>query len=82
MQATMLTEEQLANILNISPRTLQMQRQNGRGIPFVKIGKSVRYDVNTVQDFIQRNNCTSTSIPQFKHGGLSRSETLEKISPD
>lgn len=81
MRPNLLTEEQLALILSISPRTLQTQRQTGRGIPFIKIGKLVRYDLTAVEDFIQKNNYTSTYIQQFKYKQNMHSESLEKIHP-
>ena len=38
-----LNERQLAKLLGVSTRTLQNRRYMGGGIPFVKIGKAVRY---------------------------------------
>lgn len=39
----LLDERALASRWSISIRTLQNRRVSGRGIPFVKIGRSVRY---------------------------------------
>lgn len=58
---TLLTEQQLAKQLQIPVRTIQNQRQTGMGIPFIKIGKSVRYDTNEIEAFIERNRRNSTS---------------------
>jgi len=57
----LLTETQLSEILKLSPRTLQTQRQSGRGIPYIKIGKSVRYDLDAVQAYLHEHNYRSTS---------------------
>ena len=58
---TLLTEEQLAQKLNISKRTIQSDRQRGGGIPFIKIGRSVRYDENDVMRYLENRKRTSTS---------------------
>jgi hypothetical protein len=39
-----LDEKQLAKLLGVSIRTLQNRRVAGGGIPFIKIGKAVRYN--------------------------------------
>jgi excisionase family DNA binding protein len=57
--STFLTEQQLSELLNVSVRTLQGDRQRGGGIPFVKIGRSVRYDWSKVQEHLR--SCTKTS---------------------
>jgi len=45
----------------IAPRTLQRQRLEGRGPPFVKIGAAVRYRRSDLDAFITSNRRTSTS---------------------
>lgn len=57
---THLTEQQLSSLLNISVRTLQVQRCRGAGIPFVKIGRLVRYDVEAVREYLDGQRRTST----------------------
>ena len=57
----LLTEKQLSEILKVSVRTLQAQRQKGFGIPYCKIGRSVRYDMDAIQQYLQQNNFISTS---------------------
>ncbi len=39
----LLNEAQLAQLTNLSVRTLQAWRLRGEGPPFIKIGRSVRY---------------------------------------
>lgn len=60
-QMPLMTETQLANLLNTSIRTLQSQRQRGNGIPFIKLGKSVRYDLDTVREYLNDNYYNSTT---------------------
>ena len=46
------TEIELARHLNVSRRTLQAWRRQGRGPQWVKIGGAVRYDIQTIENFI------------------------------
>ncbi len=46
-----LTPKQLADLLQLTERTLANQRSEGRGIPFVKIEKAVRYRFSDVEAF-------------------------------
>ncbi len=56
----LLTESELAHWLNMSVRTIQGWRGRDDGIPFVKIGRSVRYDLSVVQEYLKRNQRIST----------------------
>ncbi len=50
MKQELLTEPQLAKELQVSVKTLQNQRWQKTGVPYLKIGRTVRYrreDVNT-----------------------------------
>ena len=50
LQDKLLKEREVAQILRCSVQTLRNYRQQRRGIPYIKNGKSVRYstkDVNT-----------------------------------
>lgn len=50
-----LTEKQMAEIMGRSIYTLQKDRCYGRGVPFVKFGKSVRYRVGDFLDYVHAN---------------------------
>jgi hypothetical protein len=54
-------EQQAAIVLNVSPRTLQADRQRGGGIPFIKLGRIVRYDPKVVRRRLRAQTRTSTS---------------------
>lgn len=55
------TESDVAEILNVSVRTLQQWRVSGFGPRFIKVGRAVRYRLSDVQDWIDRNIHRSTS---------------------
>lgn len=56
-----ITEKQAASLTSIPVKTLQGMRIKGNGIPFIKIGRSVRYDLATIHKFMQQQTKTSTS---------------------
>ncbi len=56
-----LTERQLAERLRVPVRTLQAQRQRGGGIPFIKLGRSVRYAWSDVEQYLEQHRHRSTS---------------------
>jgi hypothetical protein len=54
-------EIQTATYLNSSPSTLRKQRMRGDGVPFVKLGASVRYVPAIVQKYVAERLRRSTS---------------------
>lgn len=56
-----LTEKQLAERWQISVRTLQANRVKGTGVPFVRIGRAVRYSMDEVLAYEEAQRRTSTS---------------------
>lgn len=60
-QITHLTEHQLARRLNISMRTLQGWRLRGEGVPFLKLGRCVRYPISVVDRWEREHLYQSTS---------------------
>ena len=61
MTDQLLTPEQVAGILKLSPATLARWRWDGSGPPFFKIGSRVHYAESDVEQFIQDGIRTSTS---------------------
>ena len=49
-----LTEKQVAGITNFAIQTLRNHRQVSRGIPYLKVGRSVRYRPADVQEYMER----------------------------
>ena len=48
-----LTEKEVAAMTGLSLSTLRNSRFLGRGIPYVKIGRSVRYSLDDVVDYME-----------------------------
>jgi hypothetical protein len=57
----LLTEIEAAQLRRQSVRTLQAERLRGDGCRFVKIGRSVRYRLGDILEFIELNVRASTS---------------------
>jgi hypothetical protein len=55
------TEKELAERHRRSVKTLRNERLSGRGVPYVKIGRSVRYRLDDVERFEMKNLRCSTS---------------------
>ena len=63
----LICEKEAANVLSLSPRTLQGWRVRGGGPQFVKFGsKAVRYRLSELLSFIERRTRSNTSA-----GGVS-----------
>lgn len=57
----LLNTDQAAAKLGIKAQTLRIWRiQRNNPLPFIKLGKSVRYDPSDLDAFIERNRRTST----------------------
>ena len=61
--ANLLTPEQVAALTGVSKETLAQWRSQKRGIPYLKVGRVVRYDPADVQAYLE--GCrVSVSAPQ------------------
>lgn len=62
-QSDLITTEQAAEMLGLSnPRTLDNWRSTNRySIPYVKVGRMVRYRASDIQDFIEKKTVRTTS---------------------
>ena len=58
---TLLTERQAAEITGKAVSTLQKERVSGAGIPYVKLGRTVRYRLCDIRAHISKNVRHSTS---------------------
>lgn len=52
-QAKYLTEKQVAEITSRALSTIRNDRSLNRGIPYIKIGKSVRYNLKDVLNYME-----------------------------
>jgi predicted DNA-binding transcriptional regulator AlpA len=57
----LLSTPQAAAFCNLSPRTLEKHRVNGGGPRFIKLGRSVKYTVEDLVEWITENRRRSTS---------------------
>ena len=51
----LLTETEVEKLYGINKRTLQRERTFNTGIPYVKLGKRVRYQRSTIDQYIKDN---------------------------
>lgn len=58
-----LTEVEAAEILAVSPRTLQQWRVKGGGPPYQKFGAACRYDPDALAAWIDAQTRNNTSDP-------------------
>jgi predicted DNA-binding transcriptional regulator AlpA len=68
----------LAEILGCSRVTLQQARTRGEGIPYVKIGRLVRYSTRTVREWLATR--TRGSLPPGSAGANKTKESETKES--
>lgn len=57
----LLTTKAAASRLQVSPRTLEHWREVGGGPPFLKVGRSVRYEHEAIATFLSERRCMSTA---------------------
>lgn len=58
----LLSERDAANVLGLSPRTLQDYRLDGNGPPFVRVSpRTIRYSAADLSDWLAERTFTSTS---------------------
>ena len=63
--ARYLTEVQVAELTGRALSTLRNDRSIGRGVPYIKIGRSVRYDLGDVIRFMDAHKIiTQCDMPQ------------------
>ena len=59
----LLHETEAAKILSMKVSTLRRWRWSGEGPKFIKVGAAVRYDPQTLKDYLAERERTSTSDP-------------------
>ena len=59
----LLTTQQAAAYLVLSPRTLEKWRVTGEGPPFVKLGRRVAYRREDLREWVESRRRASTSDP-------------------
>ena len=51
--STLLDADQVAQLTGLSIDTLAQWRSQRRGIPYLKIGRAIRYDLTDVQNYLR-----------------------------
>ena len=64
----LLTTDELADKLDVSPRTLQDWRHRGEGPPFVKLGDCVRYKWSAVEQWMADRTYSRTGEVPYRAG--------------
>jgi len=60
--STLFTQQTLCAILDCSAATMERNRWAGIGIPFIKIGRAVRYKKNDILSYLENQQpCFSTA---------------------
>ena len=52
-QTRYINENQVSKITKIALSTLRNNRSKGLGIPYIKLGRSVRYDLQDIIEFME-----------------------------
>lgn len=64
MKTPYLSQSQLADRWQMSPKTLERWRWLNQGLPYVKIGNRVLYRIEDVENFeAQNTQAVDTSVP-------------------
>ncbi len=54
----LITEQETAGYLNISPETLKKARFKGTGPDYIKVGRCIRYRMSAVVSYLERHTIT------------------------
>jgi predicted DNA-binding transcriptional regulator AlpA len=65
----LLREQDVAEMMAVSVKTLQMWRWQGKGPSFGKLGRRVAYKLDAVKSYIDANVFRSTTEADQKAGG-------------
>jgi hypothetical protein len=73
-----LDEREAAVLTNQSPKTLESWRNRGEGLPFLKLGRRIRYRLSDVLEFLDRNTFTSTRAAKTRDRSASATGEARK----
>lgn len=57
----LLTEKEAAKILSMSPKTLSLWRYQGTGPTFIKLGSSIRYQLNDLEAWVEQHRMVKSA---------------------
>lgn len=55
MQQGLLTEKQTCELLNVSAKTLQSWRFLNKNLPYLKVGRSIRYAKEDIERYLENS---------------------------
>jgi hypothetical protein len=58
----LVDEKETARIMKRGVQTLRNDRALRRGLPFVKVGRSVRYDLEDIRKYIEQNRVNTETV--------------------
>ena len=67
-----LDEATVAACLDVQPKTLESWRREGKELPFLKVGRSVRYRLQDVLECLDRNTFTSSREASTRNRTIPR----------
>lgn len=63
MVSHLLDERKTAKLLGIAPNTLAQWRFSGKvDLPFIRMGRNIRYRVSDIEDFLRRNTKNQSEV--------------------
>jgi hypothetical protein len=80
MKDEFYTQNDLAEIFHISPRTLERKRVDGSGPPFVKFGRRVLYRRSQVESWIEASCFGSTTTIKRGRSDQSACQSTSEAS--
>ena len=54
-QDSLIPEDEAAKIIGRAVQSMRNDRHKCQGLPYIKIGRSVRYSLQDIHEYIQRN---------------------------
>lgn len=63
---TLFTQETLCAMLECSEGTVERDRNQGRGVPFYKLGRLVRYKKSDIVDYLMNRAAQQKTTPKEK----------------
>jgi predicted DNA-binding transcriptional regulator AlpA len=62
----LLRDKEVSEILKLSTATLANLRSQGKGVPFIRLGRSVRYCLHDLEAFIAHNRIPTDETMEEK----------------
>ena len=66
MSKKFITEKELSAMTGRALQTLRNDRFNGRGFPYIKLGKSVRYDQEVAIAIMEQSKVETSSFQNWR----------------